>query len=76
MIKNLQKFTDGEFIYYAGSVLGENKFAVCKKKIGSKALGVHKYRSNSNKIVQSIAEAQNYLEKTAHKNGWQLFFDE
>lgn len=52
MLKNT-KYTDGKNIYYVSGLLGDNQYAVCKKAIGSKSLGNHRYRARTNKVVST-----------------------
>ena len=70
------RYTDGKYIYYVSELLGKNNFAVCKKEIGSKSVGNHKYKSSSNKTVSTIGEAQDYLDRIANKKGWQEYIKE
>ena len=46
-------YTDGKYIYYVSGLLGDNQYAVCRKEIGSKSLGKHKYKRSSNKVVST-----------------------
>lgn len=70
------KYTDGIFIYYVSALLGDNKFAVCKKEIGSKKHGNHKYKSSSNKVVSTAGEAQDYLDRLAERKKWEEYVEE
>ena len=63
------KYTDGRYIYYVSALLGENQYAVCKKTIGSKSIGNHKYKSRTNKVVK----AQEYLNKLAKDKKWDVY---
>ena len=69
----MKKYTDGKSIYYVSGLLGENHYAVCKKTIGSTALGNHKYRARTNKVVPTAKEAQAYLDKLAVEKEWTEF---
>lgn len=64
-------YTDGKYIYYVSGLLGDNQYAVCRKEIGSKSLGNHKYKSSSNKVVSTKGEAQDYLDRLASKKKWE-----
>lgn len=65
------EYTDGKFIYYVSPLLGEHKYAVCKKECGKKTYGNHKYKSSANKTVATPGEAQDYLDRLAEKKGWE-----
>ena len=65
------KYTDGKYIYYVSALLGNKKYAVCKKEIGSKNFGNHKYKSSSNKVRTTPGEAQDYLDRLAQKKKWE-----
>ncbi|WP_455630939.1 hypothetical protein [Megamonas sp.] len=67
------KYTDGKYIYYVSALLGDKKYAVCKKEIGAKNFGNHKYKSSANKTVQTKGEAQDYLDRLAERKGWQEY---
>lgn len=64
-------YTDGKYIYYVSGLLGDNQYAVCKKEIGSKSLGNHKYKSSSNKVRTTPGEAQDYLDRLAQRKKWE-----
>lgn len=72
MLKNT-KYTDGKNIYYVSGLLGDNQYAVCKKAIGSKSFGNHRYRSRTNKVVSTADEAQKYLNQLAQEKEWNEF---
>lgn len=67
------KYTDDRYIYYVSALLGENQYAVCKKTIGSKSVGNHKYKSRTNKVVSTAKEAQEYLNKLAKDKKWDVY---
>lgn len=67
------KYTDGRYIYYVSALLGENQYAVCKKDVNSQSVGHHKYRSNTNKVVSTAKEAQEYLDKLASNKKWDAY---
>lgn len=67
------KYTDGRYIYYVSALLGENQYAVCKKTIGSKSIGNHKYKSRTNKVVSTAKKAQEYLNKLAKDKKWDVY---
>lgn len=72
----MKKYTDGKSIYYVSGLLGDNQYAVCKKAIGSKSLGNHRYRARTNKVVSVVStadEAQKYLNQLAQKKEWNEF---
>ena len=64
------KYTDGKYVYYVSGLLGDNQYAVCKKAIGSKSLGNHRYRARTNKVVSTDEEAQKYLDQLAQEKEW------
>lgn len=64
-------YSDGKYIYYVSALLGENKFAVCRKEIGKTTFGNHKYKSSSNKTVSTLGEAQDYLDRLAQRKKWE-----
>lgn len=67
------KYTDGKYVYYVSGLLGDNQYAVCKKAIGSKSLGNHRYRARTNKVVSTADEAQKYLDQLAQEKEWNEF---
>lgn len=69
-------YTDGQFIYFVHALIGDNQFAVCKRKIGSTTMGVHKYRSPINKVVTTAKEAQECLNNIAKKKNLQKYVEE
>lgn len=69
----MTKYTDGKNIYYASAVLGEGKYAVCKKQIGAVSLGIHKYNHRKNPIVSTIEEAQYNLIALAKIRKWEKY---
>lgn len=69
----MTNYTEGRYIYYVSALLGENQYAVCKKAINSEAIGNHKYRSNTNKVVSTAKEAQAYLDKLASNKKWDVY---
>ena len=70
------QYTDGKSIYYVSAIYGSNIFAICKKKIGDRKIGVHRYKGRSNNPTDTPEIAQERLEELAVKKGWQLYFDE
>lgn len=68
-----RKYTDGKYVYYVSGLLGDNQYAVCKKAIGSKSLGNHRYRARTNKVVSTADEAQKYLDQLAQEKEWNEF---
>lgn len=66
-------YTDGRYIYYVSALLGENQYAVCKKMIGSESVGNHKYKSRTNKVVNTAKKAQAYLDKLASNKKWDAY---
>lgn len=70
------QYTDGENIYYVSALYGSSIFAVCKKQIGKRTFGIHKYKGRGNIPADTPEAAQERLEELAVKKGWQLFFDE
>ena len=59
------KYTDGKYVYYVSGLLGDNQYAICKKLVGSKALGNHIYKIKTNKVVDTFEKAQDFLDLLA-----------
>lgn len=44
-----------------------------KKAVNSQSVGHHKYRSNTNKVVSTAKEAQEYLDKLTSNKKWDAY---
>lgn len=69
-------YTDGKNIYFVHALLGNNKFAVCKRQIGADTISVHKYKSPINKVVETKEEAQEILNYLAQEKNLQKYVEE
>ncbi len=61
---------DNGYVYYVSGLLGENQYAICRKLINDKGMGIHKWRSPCNKICTTPDDAQLLLKEQAMKRGW------